>query len=726
MRLHKLRAHWLRWWAGIACCFASCLSVSAAPPHYVFAHYMVCYATYGDYGADTNSTIAGYKHDIQDAQAAGIDGFALNLGAYDDPTQNYYNTRVAEIYEAAEQLGTGFKLFFSVDYFGESNIVNMVETYAHRTNSFTYNGKIVLSAYGHNDVPSAGWPGNDWTNAVLGKLKQDGYPIYFVPFFFSDPVSEIPQNWCAAEVISNFGSILDGLFCWTAAGLPNQLAPANAMYTFNVHRLGKLSMAGITPHYWGSVQYSLGRRYYETDGGEGLILQWLCLIQNQPDWVEICTWNDFNESTYISPVDDPEQYFSDLTVPHRYSHKGYLELAKPYISWYKTGQQPAITNDALFYFYRSHPMNLTAANTNDTPVGWRTGDIADQIYITTSLMAPAEVLVNSGGVATTKVMPAGINCFRVSFTAGSQYFPLLRNGAVLASARGPDILSQITNYDFFPASGFVYGTNNTPVWAPANLRAGAPQPNAGTGNSNPGTYVPGPTNASMQIIRWLDPALGTFADQAGTKPAANGQAVLLWKDSSTNHFDMSGEPGNSGVYSLGTNGVPIIAANPAGGGTCVFQNARSEPSYTNVTVVIGCSVGFNTAHNGQMLFDEGTQGTSSIDSLKLDMNAGMVFAGVNTPACPTNASLAWYMISYSPPNYGIWLWSNGVPVACGSNVAGTNSANGFTLGSIQGENPGFNSQMSCAGLAEYSGYPTANDVLILSNFWASRGIPPRP
>ena len=41
---------------------------AAATPHYVFAHYMVCFATYGQ-------TIDGYKREIQEAQAAGIDGF---------------------------------------------------------------------------------------------------------------------------------------------------------------------------------------------------------------------------------------------------------------------------------------------------------------------------------------------------------------------------------------------------------------------------------------------------------------------------------------------------------------------------------------------------------------------------------------------------------------------------------------------------------------------------
>jgi len=419
---------------------------------------MVCYATYGDFGANTNATIGGYKREIQEAQAAGIDGFALNMNDYNNPAQSFYNSRVAMIYEAAEQLGTGFKLFFSVDYSGESNIVNMVETYAHRPNSFTYNGKPVLSAYGWNDVPSAGWPGLDWTNAILGRLAKDGYQVFFVPFFFHDPVHEIPASADGLDVATKYTTIVNGLFCWTAAGLPNELAPANSNYISAVRGAGKLVMAGITPHYWGSVQYSLGRRYYETDGGEGLIMQWLSLITNQPDSVEICTWNDFNESTYISPVDNPEGYESQLQIPHRYSHKGYLELSKRYISWYKSGQQPAITNDSVYYFYRSHPKDLVASNTNDAPVGWREGDIADQIYVTTVLTSPAQVVITSGRTVTTNSVPAGISCFRTAFNPGSQSFILSRSGAAVASVQGPDILSQIQNYDFFPASGFSYGT----------------------------------------------------------------------------------------------------------------------------------------------------------------------------------------------------------------------------------------------------------------------------
>src|SRR5579862_2580663 len=126
-----------------------------AGPHNVFAHYMVCFAAYGQ-------TVDAYRQEIQDAQAAGIDGFALNVGEWNGPDW-YYKTNVEMIYEAAESLTNGFKLFFSVDMPNTNDIVQMVSAYANRTNSFYYNSKLVLSTYVGN--------GTDWTNGVLQPLQ---------------------------------------------------------------------------------------------------------------------------------------------------------------------------------------------------------------------------------------------------------------------------------------------------------------------------------------------------------------------------------------------------------------------------------------------------------------------------------------------------------------------------------------------------------------------------
>jgi glucan endo-1,3-alpha-glucosidase len=436
---------------GVMMWTASVRLATAAGSHYVFAHYMVCYATYG-------ASVKGYEREIQEAQAAGIDGFVLDVNAWNDPINKYYNPRVALIYQAAEQLGTGFKLLPFVEFANPTNIMDLVETYGNRPNTFRYKDQIVLSSWGMGDVPSKGWKGVNWTNRVLNPLRSAGYPVFFIPHFWPSPISELPSYSDAESILSRDGSFLSGLFLAAAAGLPHQLTQCSSNYTLAVHGAGKIFMASYCPDYWGNAQPSNGRRYYESDGGEGTILQWSSIITNQPDWVDLFTWNDFNESTYSSPVDNPELYESQLRKPHRYCHAGYLELSKHYIAWYKTGVEPPIKQDALFYFYRTHRKDAVASDPKDIPVRGFSGDVQDAIYNTVFLTAPAQLEICSGNMRATYPLPAGISNVRTLFLPGPQKFFLRRDGKEVLTVQGPDILSQITNYDFFPASGYAYGS----------------------------------------------------------------------------------------------------------------------------------------------------------------------------------------------------------------------------------------------------------------------------
>ncbi len=406
-------------------------ALAADPPkHYVFANYMVCYATYGQ-------NLQGYEREIQEAQAAGIDGFSLDIGAWSGP-YTYYKDRVKLIYDAADQLGSGFRLFPFIEFSDPNDILDLVRTCASRTPTLWYNGRLVLSAWGMNDVASAGWAGANWTNGtngILSLLQTNGYPVFFIPHFWPDPLTELPSFSDAQYLLGKY-KFLDGLFLFGAAGLPAQLAQCNSNYNSAAHAAGKVFMASVTPHYWGWVQPSNGRRYFETYGGEGIALQWNSIIANQPDWVNLVTWNDFNESTYVSPVEDPGQYFSQLVTPHRYSHRGYLELSKHYIAWYKTGQEPPWGSDAIYYFYRTHPMAAVAANTSEVPVTSRFGDVGDTIYTTVVLTAPAQLQVSSGGTVTTNNLGAGLTFVRTPFQPGPQSLALFRNGQQVISSQG--------------------------------------------------------------------------------------------------------------------------------------------------------------------------------------------------------------------------------------------------------------------------------------------------
>src|SRR5690349_19713569 len=86
---------------------ATCAGAQPAVPRLVFAHYMVCCPRFGH-----ESTVDDFKEEIRAAQSHKIDGFALNLTWF---RENYYTVITRRLFQAADELGTGFVLFFSLD-----------------------------------------------------------------------------------------------------------------------------------------------------------------------------------------------------------------------------------------------------------------------------------------------------------------------------------------------------------------------------------------------------------------------------------------------------------------------------------------------------------------------------------------------------------------------------------------------------------------------------------
>ncbi len=428
--------------AGLA---AVATATEPGPPkrHFVFAHYMVCFAAQGE-------RVEDYKREIQEAQAAGIDGFALNCGAWHD--EPHYPRRTKSIYQAAEELGTGFKLFFSVDFAGlgrhppgefESYVLDMVKTYGHHRSQFRVDGRTVVSTF-------AGEQGVEWKKDILAPLKAAGYDVFLVPFFYPRPrVTELPDEATVRQHYRRWADVVDGMFYFGGAGTAPQIAASNAAYAKVLGEAGKTCMCSFSPMYWGAAQPD--RRYYETCGGEGVELQWKSIIEYQPDWVEIVTWNDFSES-YVCPVASSGQSVPSY-LTSRSSHAGYLELSRYYIEWYKTGRQPPL-KDALFWFYRVHPKDTVAVG--DRRVTARHGPVADDLYVTTMLTARAELRVTSGGRKSVHPLSTGIQHLRIPFSCGAQHFAVYRDERSVLSGDGEPIVDRIKSYDFFPASGFAY------------------------------------------------------------------------------------------------------------------------------------------------------------------------------------------------------------------------------------------------------------------------------
>jgi len=184
--------------------------------------------------------------------------------------------------------------------------------------------------------------------------------------------------------------------------------------------------------------------------------QWKSVINVQrPEWVMMLTWNDYNES-YMEPIDDYKRYPNGTgQAPFGWykSMAGLDELNRYYIQWYKTGTQPEITTDSLFYSYRTSSQNLVAASDPRPPVKIGNGPIGDDIYITTALTAPARLQVISGSSKKEFDLPAGISHTATPFSPGNQSFSLWRDGSQIAGVDGEPVLDVIQFYDYWPTTG---------------------------------------------------------------------------------------------------------------------------------------------------------------------------------------------------------------------------------------------------------------------------------
>lgn len=442
----------------------------------VFAWYMVCCSTFvAGEGTSVEILAQQYKAEIQMAQSMGIDGFGLDIMR----TNTEYHNRVEAMFLAAKSLNSGFKLFFEVDdpacADAAEDLVLEMKKYAAHPNYMKVNGLPLLCAYAAdefvmedkkpNQTKSIAW----WTEKVIQPLRAQNIPVYFVPGTFQ----QMRGGKTCEEEIAAWGDTAQGFSLWQI-----QTSPIGGGLKV-LERLGvalkeskKSWMSTIALHYWCGAGYSAPSWYwrpdkptkpdstngtfYEHEGGRGLELQWQSIYKIQkPDWVMILTWNDYNES-YILPIDDYRKYKNDTAEAPLGWYKsmvGLNELNRYYIQWYKTGEQPRITADSLFFSYRTSSQKLVAKRDPRPPVRIGNAPIGDNIYITTALTAPAQLRVVSGPTKTEHDIPAGITHTVVPFAAGKQSFSLWRGGKQITSAEGAPVVDAIDFYDYWPTTG---------------------------------------------------------------------------------------------------------------------------------------------------------------------------------------------------------------------------------------------------------------------------------
>ncbi|WP_439358117.1 endo-1,3-alpha-glucanase family glycosylhydrolase [Bradyrhizobium sp. DASA03007] len=392
--------------------------------HYVFAHYMVCCPRDG-----LTSDSSAFQKEIVQASRLGIDGFALNVGAW--KKEEKYPRLSLQLFEAAKRYGPEFKLFFSMDNLAVEEATDIVTMFYQHPNYLAHDGKPVVSTFGGT---------SDWGSKLKAALRDKGIEVFFVPFLYyahSDVLSHLDASGRNAYIVKRAlaeSPSLDGYFYFGAANSDPRLARELLTIGKIVKTNGLLSMLGISPFYKGFGPRN--SRVFESHGFESMQAQWLSAIGSQADWVEIVTWNDWGEATYVAPFGEPKD--QEVWGTHwgkLLAHDRFLEASSYYMRWFKEGRPPPISEDRIYYFYRVHPKSaLGYTGQDETALGRPSGsdDLDDQIYITSFLGQQVELKLNVGLTAHTVSLPAGVSTARIPMALGEIHLSAFRNGTEVA------------------------------------------------------------------------------------------------------------------------------------------------------------------------------------------------------------------------------------------------------------------------------------------------------
>jgi hypothetical protein len=368
------------------------------------------------------------EREVSAAIARGITGFTFDSMSATDATDS--NSALHLMLAAATAVDSRFKIMIMPDITAlgsDSNaVVEIIAAVAASPSAYRLSdGRLVVTAFDAGLNPPA------WWLSVISRLAAQGIHIAFVPTFL---------GWSATA--DAFAPFTYGFGDWGSATVGGSSAqqgdPEIAHKTYD-----KIFMMPVDPQ-----QYRPKDSVYWEAGNSGAFRDaWNSSIQGDADWIQLVTWNDFTETSAIAPT-------TDATLEPTIG-TGFYNLTGYYASWFLTGEQPKITHDVLYYFYRRE--TTTAASPAQTDkVTLVTGAAQNNIELLAFLTSPGVLKIAVGGKTYTQNAAAGVSSFTVPSQAGIPLFTLSRSGADVFSFQG--------GVQIYGAAGLPSGVQDLTYW----------------------------------------------------------------------------------------------------------------------------------------------------------------------------------------------------------------------------------------------------------------------
>jgi glycosyl hydrolase family 71 len=376
----------------------------------------------------TNWLQLNMEQEVSAAIARGITGFTFDSLSATDATDS--NSSLHLMLAAAHAVDSRFKIVVMPDITAlgsDSNaVVEIIAAAAASPAAYRLSdGRLVVSAF------DAGLNPASWWLSVISRLTAQGIHIAFVPTFL---------GWSATA--DAFASFSYGFGDWGSATVGNSSAqqgdPEIAHKTY-----GKVFMMPVDPQQYRPKDSV----YWEAGNSAAFRDAWNSSIQGDADWIQLVTWNDFTETSAISPT-------TDATL-QRTIGTGFYNLTGYYAAWFLNGQQPQITHDVLYYFYRREATTAASPAQKDK-VTIATGTAQNSIELLAFLTSPGVLTITVGGKTYTQNAAAGIVSFKVPSQAGTPLFTLSRSGA--------DVFSFHGGVPIYGSAGLPAGTQDLTYW----------------------------------------------------------------------------------------------------------------------------------------------------------------------------------------------------------------------------------------------------------------------
>lgn len=350
-----------------------------------------------------------FTAEIDDAAAAGVDGFMVDVLSLSGGNWD----RTVGLTNAAAGRSDGFTVIPNID--ATSSVANasaatvaaaIAPLMKSKAAYKLPDGRVLLSSFKAEGKPAS------WWKDIMAALKdKHGVSAAFVAVFLDSSEANLRAFAPFTYAASNWGK-----------RSPDSVEKATDR-TGLAHSLG---MKWIEPIAVQDVRHKSGV-YAEAANTETLRTTWTRAIENDADFAQLITWNDYSEATSFAAS---EMHGS-----------AFLDLSAYYATWFKTGKAPSLKGDEVIVTHRTQSYKAAALLPPVTLTATLGGNLTaprDTVEVVTMLTAPATLTLRVGASTHTIDAPAGLSAHTVALKTGKVSVSAARGGKVFASAATAD------------------------------------------------------------------------------------------------------------------------------------------------------------------------------------------------------------------------------------------------------------------------------------------------